>query len=362
VSVDAAQRGATFLRRGRTTRQVDADGRCIGFTKVLRDETLRVVAESARRAEEARFRTLVQNLHDYAIFMLDANGRITEWTEGAARVSGFKADEVLGRHLEIFYTLEERAAQVPDRELAEATLRGRVEREGWRVIRGGNRIWVNEIATAIYDSEERVPGFTKISRLVDDLLDVARISTGKVELRKAAVSLRRVLTASIEVTHALVESRRHELLLDPGTEELFVYGDFHRLAQVFANLISNGAKYMDPGGRIHVTLRREDQHAVVVVADMGIGIPSTDLSRVFGMFTQIQPNRDRAQGGLGIGLSLVKNLVELHEGTVTTQSAGLGLGSEFTVAQVVGNERRSIGSIESPMRSIGICRRSRSVR
>jgi PAS domain S-box-containing protein len=411
--------GRPFFAVGRTTSQVDASGRCTGFSKVFRDETQRVVAESARNAEAARFRTLVQNLRDYAIFMLDASGRITEWTDGAALVSGFRAEEVLGRHFEMFYTPDDRAARLPHRELEEAALRGRVEREGWRVTQSRDRIWVNEIATAIHDSLGRVSGFTKISRdltnrkrtedllreadrkkdeflatlahelrnplaplrhglaiirlgnapssplgttleimerqltylvrLVDDLLDVARISTGKVELRRGVVLLRGVLAASIEATHALVEAKEHELLLEPGSEELFVDGDFDRLTQVFANLISNATKYMEPRGSIRIILRREDRHAAIAINDSGIGIRASDLPRVFEMFAQIRSQGDRAQGGLGIGLSLVKNLVELHGGSVTAQSAGLGLGSEFIVRLPLANPATS-NDVPSPER------------
>jgi PAS domain S-box-containing protein len=156
--------GTRFYAVGRTTRKLDGAGRLIGFTKVFRDETQRVLAEEKRRTEEARFRTLVQNLRDYAIFMLNAAGNITEWTEGAELVKGYKAQEVLDKHLEVFYTAEDREAKVPHRELEQAAQQGRAEREGWRITRSGERIWVNEIATAIYDSAGTLTGYTKISR------------------------------------------------------------------------------------------------------------------------------------------------------------------------------------------------------
>src|SRR3712207_2999097 len=122
------------------------------------------VAKVGSNRSEGPFQTLVENIRDYAIFMLDADGVVTEWTEGAKRVKGYAAEEVIGRHLSMFFTPEEVAAGEPDRELAQAAEEGRAERESWRVRKDGERIWVNEIATAVRDEEGRLVGFTKISR------------------------------------------------------------------------------------------------------------------------------------------------------------------------------------------------------
>jgi PAS domain S-box-containing protein len=168
-------------------------------------------------------------------------------------------------------------------------------------------------------------------RLVDDLLDVGRITSGKVELRKRPVSLSAVLATSIEASQTLIDARQHQLQVNEGEQELFVYGDFDRLAQVFANLLSNAAKYTDEKGRIDVTVRRDGDQALIDVVDTGIGIPEADLPHVFDLFSQVRVHQGRTGGGLGIGLALVNQLVSLHGGAVQVASEGLGRGTTFTV-------------------------------
>jgi signal transduction histidine kinase/ActR/RegA family two-component response regulator len=168
-------------------------------------------------------------------------------------------------------------------------------------------------------------------RLVDDLLDVGRITSGKLELRRQPVSLAHVVASSVESTRAVIENQQHELLVEPSADELYVLGDIDRLSQVFINLLSNAAKYTEPGGRIQVKLSREGDQAVVRVIDTGIGIPKGDAENVFELFSQVRSHQGRTGGGLGIGLSLVKSLVTMHGGEVSAASAGPGAGSTFTV-------------------------------
>ncbi|HEY1187801.1 MAG TPA: PAS domain S-box protein [Gemmata sp.] len=172
---------------------------------------------------------------------------------------------------------------------------------------------------------------THMVHMVDDLLDVSRVSSGKVVLRKERVELRAVIEAAVETTRQGVETGRHELTVALPDEPLALDADRTRLAQVFANLLNNSAKYTPEGGRIEVSAARDNGHAVVRVADTGVGIPAEMLPKVFDMFTQVGTSLDRAQGGLGIGLTLVKRLVELHGGRVTAESRGPGQGSTFTV-------------------------------
>jgi CheY-like chemotaxis protein len=168
-------------------------------------------------------------------------------------------------------------------------------------------------------------------RITDDLLDVSRITQNKVELRREHIDLRSVLHSAIEATQPLIEAQGQSLELDLPRLPLWVDADFTRLSQVFANLLNNATKYTERGGQIRIATTADTRSATVVVADTGVGIPPSMLSRIFDMFTQAQEFRDRTQGGLGIGLTLAKRLVELHGGTIEAASTGPGRGSTFTV-------------------------------
>ena len=167
--------------------------------------------------------------------------------------------------------------------------------------------------------------------LVDDLLDVARIRSGKVALRRERVLLREVLAHAVEVSRASIDGRDQELAVEIVPEDLAVDGDFDRLAQIFSNLLSNSSKYTGNRGHIRLRMTRDGECAVVDVIDNGIGIPPEDLPKVFELFSQVREHQHRADGGLGIGLSLVQSLVAYHGGSVSAYSAGLGTGSQFTV-------------------------------
>ena len=168
-------------------------------------------------------------------------------------------------------------------------------------------------------------------RLVDDLLDVSRITRGKLKLRKERVELASVIHQSVEVCRPLAEYAKHELNVSLPPEAIYLYADPMRLAQVFGNLLNNACKYTDPGGRIGLTAERRSSDVVVNVKDTGVGISPDKLGSVFEMFTQIDRSLERSQGGLGIGLTLVKRLVEMHGGSVEAYSEGPGRGSEFVV-------------------------------
>jgi signal transduction histidine kinase len=168
-------------------------------------------------------------------------------------------------------------------------------------------------------------------RLVDDLLDVSRVMRGKITLHRERVELAPVVARALETAQPLIEAQGHELNVRLANESLLLEGDPVRLAQVVGNLLTNAAKYTEPGGRIWLTAHREDGEAVLRVRDTGIGIAPDMLPRVFDLFVQVDHAATRSQGGLGIGLTLVKNLVQMHRGTVEARSEGLGKGSEFTV-------------------------------
>ena len=168
-------------------------------------------------------------------------------------------------------------------------------------------------------------------RLVDDLLDVSRITRGTLDLRKAPVDIREAIARGIELASPLIEDRRHELEVKVPSERIVVEGDLVRLAQTFANLLTNAAKYTDPGGQIDVIVGLETAHVLTEVRDNGTGIAPELLPRVFDTFVQAPQAIARSAGGLGIGLSLVRALVQLHGGSVEASSAGLGRGSSFIV-------------------------------
>jgi PAS domain S-box-containing protein len=168
-------------------------------------------------------------------------------------------------------------------------------------------------------------------RLVDDLMEISRITRGKIELRKERIELASVVRSAVETSKPLIEEAGHQLAISVPSEPLLLEADPVRLAQVLANLLNNAAKYTDRGGQIWLTVRRDNDHAVVSVCDTGAGIPANMLPKVFDLFTQVNRTYNRSQGGLGIGLTLVRRLVEMHGGTVEAKSDGDKRGSEFIV-------------------------------
>jgi signal transduction histidine kinase/ActR/RegA family two-component response regulator len=171
----------------------------------------------------------------------------------------------------------------------------------------------------------------QLTRLVDDLLDVSRITLGKIKLRPQALDLATVVARAVETSRPLIDAHRHELLITLPNGPVRVEGDRARLTQVIANLLNNAAKYQNDGGTIALTVERDAAFAVITVRDRGIGIAPEMLSEIFLLFAQGERTLDRAQGGLGIGLSLVKTVVELHGGQVSAASDGPGRGSQFSI-------------------------------
>jgi len=182
------------------------------------------------------------------------------------------------------------------------------------------------LASEIVDRQVR-----HLIRQVDDLLDVSRISRGIIELRKERTDLVAVVQHAIEAIRPHCDQLGHELIVMMPTQPLYVHGDGVRLAQVLGNLLSNACKFTDKGGRVQLALEREGEHAVIRVTDSGIGIAAEELFRIFDIFAQVDTTLERTRDGLGLGLALVKNLVEMHDGKVEARSDGLGKGSEFVL-------------------------------
>lgn len=366
----------------------------------IEDTTERRRAEDARREIESRYTSLVQNIKDHSIFMMDLEGNITTWNAEAERIIGYAEAEILGQNFSVIFTPEDLRAGMSEQELRLAREDGRAEDERWHVRKDGSRFWALGIVTPMHDAGGNLSGFSKILRdmtdrkraeealqeadrhkdvflatlahelrnplapirnglqllrlatepeareearammerqlgqmirLVDDLLDLSRISRNKLELRKARIDLWAVIQSAVETARPQIEAHGHTLTVTLPPSPVYLHADLTRLAQVFWNLLNNSAKYMEPGGRINLTATAAGSEAVVTVADTGIGIPAEALPRLFDMFSQVDRNLDRAQGGLGIGLALVKGLTESHGGAVTAFSAGVGKGSSFVV-------------------------------
>jgi signal transduction histidine kinase/ActR/RegA family two-component response regulator len=175
-----------------------------------------------------------------------------------------------------------------------------------------------------------------MTHLLDDLLDVSRITRGSIELKKSSTELALLISAAVDAARPVIDGKQHELALNLPREAVYLEADVVRLTQVFANLLINAAKYTDPKGSIRVDAVRENDELAISIVDNGIGIAPDMLPRLFTLFTQASSALERSEGGLGVGLSLVRGLVTLHGGRVEARSAGLNQGSEFIVRLPLG--------------------------
>jgi PAS domain S-box-containing protein len=414
--------GSRFWTNVVITALYDADGRPSAFIKITRDLSERRAAEETLRQSEERFRLLVAGVKEYAIFMLDPDGNIVSWNEGAARIKGYAAHEIIGKHFSSFYTSEDVEAGKPARELEVARQAGSVEDEGWRVKKDRSLFWANVVITAIYDEDRRLVGYAKVTRdltdkrksealeaadrqkneflamlahelrnplapissglhllklgdldpdtmqqttemlerqvahlvrLVDDLLDVSRVITGKLTFKRQAIDLSAAVHRAVEESRSTIDAHGHELMLSVPARPIIVDADAHRLAQVITNLLENAAKYTDTPSQIWLSVERQGDEAIIRVRDPGIGIAADVLPHVFSLFVQADNSLARTRGGLGIGLNVVKRIVDLHRGHVEVQSAGLGQGSEFTVRLPISRSGAAVFETKPPRRDDG---------
>jgi PAS domain S-box-containing protein len=346
------------------------------------------------------FRLVVEAVRDYAIFLLDPNGRVLSWNAGAERIKGYTAGEIIGQSFSVFYPPDVAARGHPQHELETARRDGRFEVEGWRVRKDGSLFWANVVITALTDSSGRHQGFLKITRdltgqrrvealelaeqrvneflamlghelrnplapirnalavmhmkpvpdpnlqwardvidrqlrqltrMVDDLIDVSRITSGTIALNKEPLELAVVVARGVEASRPLIDARRQHLEIDYSRSAVLVEGDLARLAQVVTNLLNNAARFTPEDGTIRLSVASDGDWAVLSVRDNGAGIDAALRPHIFDLFRQGDSSLDRAEGGLGIGLTIVQRLAQMHGGTVDVFSEGPGRGSEFVV-------------------------------
>ncbi|HEV7278738.1 MAG TPA: PAS domain S-box protein [Pirellulaceae bacterium] len=384
-------------------------GDVTGMVGLARDLTDQQRSGDSARGSGQKFDLLMSGLQEYAVFLMDVSGRVTDWSAAAERLLGYSAHEATGLPFSALWPHEDgKLGSDAERELRTAAEQGRAFDDRWHVRKDGTHFWATGALSALRDQDGTLRGFAKViadnterkrleeelrqradaledadrakneflamlahelrnplspvasaisllqfsetldaddreavaiadrqvkklARLIDDLMDVSRITRGKVQLQRQRTDLCEIVQNALAAARPAVDEHRHALAARFPDCPLYVSADPTRLEQVFENLVRNACKYTPTGGRIDVVVERNEGTALVRVRDNGVGIAPELLPRIFDLFTQADRSIDRSQGGLGIGLTIVKTLVELHDGSVEAQTGGIGRGSEFIV-------------------------------
>ena len=393
--------------------EFDAEGRLAAVVGITTDWSDRKRVQDDLAASEERYRALIAQVKNYAIFAVDLEGRAITWNEGVERVLGWPRDEFIGQPAESLFAPEDIAEGVHRQELQRAAEEGSTMNDRWLRRRDGTPFFASGMTSRVVDAAGHIVGFSKVLRdrtawklaqderdmlleserrarqdaeqanrlkdeflatlshelrsplnaivgwghvlkrnalgnpeilrgleiiernaraqtqIINDLLDMSRIMTGKVQLNVRAFSLQRVIAAALEAIRPAAEAKGVHLDTTLDADSDRIRGDPNRVQQIMWNLLTNAVKFTPAGGRVHVRARRVDSQIEISVEDTGVGIAGQFLPFVFDRFRQADASTTRIYGGLGLGLSIVKSLVELHGGSVRARSGGEGLGATF---------------------------------
>jgi PAS domain S-box-containing protein len=363
-----------------------------GFTTIIFLKKQKL-AEQSLKASDERFRLLLSGIKDYAVYMLDPQGNVITWNEGAQKIKGYKADEVIGKHFSIFYTDEEKKNNRPEDELKTAVESGIYESEEERVRKDGSKFWANVIVRPVFNDSKQLTGFVKVTRdisdkkemdrrvsefystvshelrtpltsvrgtlslmeggrlgplpdrvqqlahtarlesdrlirLVNDILDIRKIETGKMQFGLEESLPGQIVEAAIQSIETLAVESSIELISEINTTDK-IDCDRDRVVQALSNLISNAIKFSSRGSQVIVRVETTVPGIVrFSVIDKGLGIPAEQLSKLFIVFQQLDSSDSRTQGGTGLGLAIAKAIVDQHEGKISVDSIP-GEGSTF---------------------------------
>jgi len=401
-----SESGRAYVRRALP--YLTAAGAIDGIILTFTDITRLKLAETALRSSEERHRLILDGVAEYAILILDQDGRFVTWSPSAERILGYSQTEALGQPLELIYTEEDKSRQVMHHELQQALEKRSITEERWHLKKDRTRFWGTGVFSALYDEGNKLYGFVKVLRdntdrkvveealqkaktdaenansakdhflanishelrtplsatllwakllgaqpalppqlregleaieksakeqqtLIEDLVDTSRMVAGKLLLKMKEIEILSLVRSVLAVLRSTAGDKG--IVIDEMLDERagVVRADPMRMKQILNNLLTNAIKFTPAGGRVNLALRRQGEQIEIQVADTGQGIAPEFLGRVFDRFTQADPSGIRHTGGLGLGLAIARQLVEMHGGTIEAYSDGLAKGAVFTV-------------------------------